>query len=219
MVSFSTMAQTNSSFLLPSILTVFLSQEWKHLTCESVVVRQKRGHSWFRSSGTIKKFRARLSIWLTKARYVTVWWIQRFCCWVGLIWSQRSLFLTVSRSGELQERPARGRIISPAMKINRANSYTINNPPGDLFTYTPSGKVNLKHSSERFSWVFYGYGHIWNILSMFLLLLNMGSVGFNHSACVSSLTEGGGVCGKVVSTAQHQTADRAAFLHPGHQAL
>ncbi|KAF3854976.1 hypothetical protein F7725_023031 [Dissostichus mawsoni] len=120
---------------LQNILTVFLSQEWKHLTCESVVVRQKRGHSWFRSSGTIKKFRARLSSWLTKA-------------------NQRSLFLTVSRSSELQERPARGRIISPAMKINRANSYTINNPPGDLFTYTPSGKrvvVSAVKSSAQLS--------------------------------------------------------------------
>ncbi|XP_063765876.1 protein mono-ADP-ribosyltransferase PARP6-like isoform X1 [Eleginops maclovinus] len=110
---------------LQNILTVFLSQEWKHLTCESIVVRQKRGHSWFRSTGTIKKFRARLSIWLTKAK-----------------------------SSELHERTVKGRIISPAMKINHATSYTINNPQGDLFTYTPSGKrvvVSAVKSSAQLS--------------------------------------------------------------------
>uniref|UniRef100_A0A7N8WRJ0 Poly [ADP-ribose] polymerase n=1 Tax=Mastacembelus armatus TaxID=205130 RepID=A0A7N8WRJ0_9TELE len=49
---------------LQNILTVFISREWKHLTNENIIVRQKRRHSRFRPSGTIKKFRARLSIWL-----------------------------------------------------------------------------------------------------------------------------------------------------------
>uniref|UniRef100_A0A672F829 Poly(ADP-ribose) polymerase family member 6 n=1 Tax=Salarias fasciatus TaxID=181472 RepID=A0A672F829_SALFA len=84
---------------------VFISQEWKRLTNDNVVIRQKRRHSWFRPSGTIKKFRARLSIWLPLSK---------------------------------------GRIVLPAMKLNRFTnhtaSYTIKNPAGELFTYTPSGK-------------------------------------------------------------------------------
>lgn len=37
--------------------------------------------------------------------------------------------------------------------------------------------------------------------------------------CVCASTEGGGVSCQVFGTAQHQTADRGAFLLPGHQAL
>lgn len=62
----------SSLFLFPSILTVFLSREWKHLTNENVVNRQKRRQSWFRPSGTIKKVRARLSIWLPLPKYETI---------------------------------------------------------------------------------------------------------------------------------------------------
>lgn len=56
----------------PSVFSVFLSHEWQHLTNENVVVRQKRRHSWFRPSGTIKKCRARLRIWLPPSKYVTL---------------------------------------------------------------------------------------------------------------------------------------------------
>uniref|UniRef100_A0A8C4FGT5 Poly [ADP-ribose] polymerase n=1 Tax=Dicentrarchus labrax TaxID=13489 RepID=A0A8C4FGT5_DICLA len=57
---------------LQNILTVFLSREWKHLTNENIVVRQKRRQSWFRPSGTIKKVRARLNVWLPLSKYVSI---------------------------------------------------------------------------------------------------------------------------------------------------
>uniref|UniRef100_A0A3P9DU55 Poly(ADP-ribose) polymerase family member 6 n=1 Tax=Maylandia zebra TaxID=106582 RepID=A0A3P9DU55_9CICH len=40
---------------------VFISRVWKHLANDNAVTGQKRSHSWFRPSGTIKKFCARLS--------------------------------------------------------------------------------------------------------------------------------------------------------------
>ncbi|XP_076589330.1 protein mono-ADP-ribosyltransferase PARP6-like isoform X1 [Chaetodon auriga] len=114
---------------LQNILTVFLSREWKHLSNENVVVRQKRRQSWFRPSGTIKKVRARLSIWLP-----------------------------LSKTNGLQEPGVKERIILPAMKLNRftnhTTSYTIKNPAGELFTYTPSGKrvvVSAVKSSAQLS--------------------------------------------------------------------
>ncbi|XP_077374157.1 protein mono-ADP-ribosyltransferase PARP6-like isoform X1 [Festucalex cinctus] len=100
---------------LQSVLAVFISREWKHLTNENMIVRQKRRHSWFRPGGTMKKFRARLSIWLP-----------------------------LSKSNTLQDRSLRGRIVLPAMKLNHfanhTTSYNIKNPSGELFTYMPSGK-------------------------------------------------------------------------------
>ncbi|XP_068580276.1 protein mono-ADP-ribosyltransferase PARP6-like [Cebidichthys violaceus] len=112
---------------LQNVLTVFLAHEWKHLTNDNVVVQQKRRHSWFRPSGTIKKFRARLSIWLPP-----------------------------SKSSELQEPSLKARIISPAMTrfTNHTTSYAIKNPTGELFTYTPSGKrvaVSAVKSSAQLS--------------------------------------------------------------------
>ncbi|XP_028264568.1 protein mono-ADP-ribosyltransferase PARP6-like [Parambassis ranga] len=114
---------------LQNILTIFISQEWKLLTNESIVVQQRSRHNKFRPSGTIKKFRARLSIWLP-----------------------------LSKPNELHESAVRGRIILPAMKlnpfINSATSYTIKNPAGELFTYTPSGKrvmVSAVKSSAQLS--------------------------------------------------------------------
>ncbi|XP_041650542.1 protein mono-ADP-ribosyltransferase PARP6-like [Cheilinus undulatus] len=99
---------------LKNILTIFLSREWKHLTNENMVVRQKRRQSWFKPSGTIKKFRARLSIWLPP-----------------------------SKPTDIKESVG-GRILLPPMKLNRftnhTTSYTIQNPTGELFTYTPTGK-------------------------------------------------------------------------------
>uniref|UniRef100_A0A3Q3KU93 Poly [ADP-ribose] polymerase n=1 Tax=Mastacembelus armatus TaxID=205130 RepID=A0A3Q3KU93_9TELE len=99
---------------LQNILTVFISREWKHLTNENIIVRQKRRHSRFRPSGTIKKFRARLSIWLPLSKYT---------------------------------------VISPAMKLNcftnPMNSYTIKNPTGELFTYTPNGKLLFSSQAIR----------------------------------------------------------------------
>uniref|UniRef100_A0A8D3AFT9 Poly [ADP-ribose] polymerase n=1 Tax=Scophthalmus maximus TaxID=52904 RepID=A0A8D3AFT9_SCOMX len=105
---------------LQNILAVFISREWEHLTNEKIVVQQKCRHSWYRPSGTIKKFRARLSIWLP-----------------------------LSKSNDLQHPTKRGRIFLPTMKLNRftnhTTSYSIKNPTGELFTYTPSGKVTIGH--------------------------------------------------------------------------
>ncbi|XP_077424103.1 protein mono-ADP-ribosyltransferase PARP6-like isoform X2 [Vanacampus margaritifer] len=121
---------------LQSVLAVFISREWKHLTNENVIVRPKRRHSWFRPGGTMKKFRARLNIWLPLSKYVgrTI-----RCCRYRIFKSLLPL-----RSNTLQDRSLRGRIVLPAMKLNhfanRTTSNNINNPSGELFTYTPSGK-------------------------------------------------------------------------------
>uniref|UniRef100_I3JNZ3 Poly (ADP-ribose) polymerase family, member 6b n=1 Tax=Oreochromis niloticus TaxID=8128 RepID=I3JNZ3_ORENI len=101
---------------LQNILTVFISRVWKHLANDNAVTGQKRSHSWFRPSGTIKKFCARLSTRLPLSKR---------------------------------------RIILPAMKLNRltnhTTSYTIKNPIGELFTYTPmksSAQLNTKQLME-----------------------------------------------------------------------
>ncbi|XP_035011881.2 protein mono-ADP-ribosyltransferase PARP6 [Hippoglossus stenolepis] len=114
---------------LQNILAVFISRVWDHLTNEKIVVQQKRRHSWFRSSGTIKKFRARLSIWLP-----------------------------LSKSNELQPPSMKGRVFLPGIKLSRFTNhttyYTIKNPRGELFTYTPSGKrvlVSAVKSSAQLS--------------------------------------------------------------------
>ncbi|XP_029993052.1 protein mono-ADP-ribosyltransferase PARP6-like isoform X1 [Sphaeramia orbicularis] len=114
---------------LQNILTVFISREWKHVTNDSITIRQKRRHSWFRPGGTIKKFRARLSIWLP-----------------------------LSKSDELQKSNGKRKIISPAMNMHRftnnTTSYAIKNPSGELFAYTPSGKrvvVSAVKSSAQLS--------------------------------------------------------------------
>ncbi|XP_061826305.1 protein mono-ADP-ribosyltransferase PARP6-like isoform X4 [Nerophis lumbriciformis] len=100
---------------LQSVLASFISREWKHLTNDTMIVHQKRKHSWFRPGGTIKKFCAKLSIWLP-----------------------------LSKSKTLQSCSLRGRIVLPGMKLNdftnHTTSYNIKNPSGELFTHTPSGK-------------------------------------------------------------------------------
>lgn len=49
------------------------------------------------------------------------------------------------RSADLREAPAREKVVLPAMKLNcftnHSASYIIKNSTGELFTYTPSGKV------------------------------------------------------------------------------
>ncbi|KAM9807717.1 protein mono-ADP-ribosyltransferase PARP6-like [Neosynchiropus ocellatus] len=98
---------------LQSVLTVFICHEWKHLTNQNVTGRQKVRNSWFRPVGTIKKFRARLSIWLP-----------------------------LSKSTQHQETTTRRRIDLSLRRLNHFSnqSYNIKNPSGEVFTYTPSGK-------------------------------------------------------------------------------
>uniref|UniRef100_G3RHG0 Poly [ADP-ribose] polymerase n=1 Tax=Gorilla gorilla gorilla TaxID=9595 RepID=G3RHG0_GORGO len=47
---------------LKKILGMFTSQQWKHLSNDFLKTQQEKRHSWFKASGTIKKFRAGLSI-------------------------------------------------------------------------------------------------------------------------------------------------------------
>ncbi|XP_055365471.1 protein mono-ADP-ribosyltransferase PARP6 isoform X2 [Betta splendens] len=114
---------------LQKILTVFISREWNHLTNQNIEVRHKSRHSRFRASGTIKRFRARLSIWLP-----------------------------LSKSDVLREKPVGGRVVLPAMRLNRfthrTSSCAVETPRGELFTYTPSGRrvvVSAVKSSAQLS--------------------------------------------------------------------
>ncbi|XP_058501459.1 protein mono-ADP-ribosyltransferase PARP6-like [Solea solea] len=95
---------------LENILTLFISQEWKHLTNENIVVQQKSRHGRFRPRGTIRKFGARLSIWSKSHQH-------REATMRGKI-----IFPTMKRN----------------RFKNHMNSDK--NPTGELFTYMPSRK-------------------------------------------------------------------------------
>lgn len=60
--------------------------------------------------------------------------------------------LSLSRSTEFQDPAVKGKIILPAIKLNHfmnhTTSYSIKNPTGELFTYTPSGKVMSSSSAK-----------------------------------------------------------------------
>ncbi|XP_013876983.1 poly [ADP-ribose] polymerase 6 [Austrofundulus limnaeus] len=114
---------------LQRLITVFVAQEWKHLMNNDADVRPKSQHSWFRPSGTIKKFSARLSIWLPLAK-----------------------------QNEIQDPAVRGRKNLPAIKQKcfptLTTSYPIKNPAGELFTYTADEKkvvVSAVKSSVQLS--------------------------------------------------------------------
>ncbi|XP_012994336.1 protein mono-ADP-ribosyltransferase PARP6 isoform X2 [Esox lucius] len=104
---------------LRKVLSSFVSQQWKDLSNETLVAQQKTRHSWFKPGGTIKRFRAGLSI-----------------------------LSPGSRPGEVHNGqdplPLKVKLVGPEMRINRLMnrtvSYTIKNPTGELFTYTPNGK-------------------------------------------------------------------------------
>ncbi|MED6261288.1 Poly [ADP-ribose] polymerase 6 [Ataeniobius toweri] len=111
---------------LQNILTVFISQEWKHLTNNSPVVQRKSGHSWFRPSGTIKKFSARFSVWLPP-----------------------------SKTNEIHQPADKDRNrMKQNHFAGQTTSYNIRNPTGELFTYTAGGKrvmVSAVKSSAHLS--------------------------------------------------------------------
>ncbi|XP_072291847.1 protein mono-ADP-ribosyltransferase PARP6 [Eucyclogobius newberryi] len=114
---------------LRNILTEFINHEWRNLMDEKVICHQKRRHSGFKSAGTIKKFRARLKVWLPS-----------------------------SKTNKSQGHNEKSRIILPTVKLNRfsntTSSYAIKNPTGELFAYTPSGKrvmVSAVKSSTQLS--------------------------------------------------------------------
>ncbi|KAF7663751.1 hypothetical protein LDENG_00202150 [Lucifuga dentata] len=114
---------------LQNVLTVFISQEWEHLSNESITVKEKSRLGWFRPGGTIKRFRAGLRIWLP-----------------------------LSKSNGLQDPAVKRGIILSEMKLNHVKNcttaYTIKNPKGELSTHTPSGKkvvVSAVKSSAQLS--------------------------------------------------------------------
>ncbi|KAK7877517.1 hypothetical protein WMY93_031763 [Mugilogobius chulae] len=111
---------------LQNILTTFINHEWRNLTNEKVICHQKRRHSWFRPSGTIKKFRARLNIWLPS-----------------------------SKSNEPQGPNGRSRIILPSVNLNRFSnttaSYAIKNPTGELFAYHSNWESRVMVSAVKSS--------------------------------------------------------------------
>lgn len=61
-VSWTTKHPWMLSPLSARILGMFTSQQWKHLSNDFLKTQQEKRHSWFKTSGTIKKFRAGLSI-------------------------------------------------------------------------------------------------------------------------------------------------------------
>ncbi|XP_035760845.1 protein mono-ADP-ribosyltransferase PARP6-like [Neolamprologus brichardi] len=56
---------------LKKILSTFTSQQWKHLSNEFLKAQQEKRHSWFKAGGTIKKFRAGLSIFSPIPNHLT----------------------------------------------------------------------------------------------------------------------------------------------------
>lgn len=108
-------------------------------------------------------------------------------------------FCSVIRSSDLQEAPGREKVILPTMKLNcfsnHSTSYVIKNTTGELFTYTPSGKVRIS------TWV--------------KTNLDLPNIPDMHD----SFTEGDGLCSQISSASGYQTAGGVAFLLTGHWTL
>ncbi|XP_015727852.1 protein mono-ADP-ribosyltransferase PARP6 isoform X6 [Coturnix japonica] len=104
---------------LKKILGMFTSQQWKHLSNDFLKTQQEKRHSWFKTSGTIKKFRAGLSI-----------------------------FSPIPKSPSFPVIPdsvLKGKLGAPEVRVNRlmnrSISCTVKNPKGEVFGYTPSTQV------------------------------------------------------------------------------
>lgn len=61
------------------ILGMFTSQQWKHLSNDFLKTQQEKRHSWFKASGTIKKFRAGLSIFSPIPKYSCILSAESLC--------------------------------------------------------------------------------------------------------------------------------------------
>ncbi|XP_028814927.1 protein mono-ADP-ribosyltransferase PARP6-like isoform X2 [Denticeps clupeoides] len=103
---------------LKKILSTFISQQWKHLSNEFMRVQQKKRHSWFKAGGTIKKFRAGLSIFSPVAKSPCVPLIQ------GPV--------------------VKGQLRAPELRVtrlmNRSVPCAMKESKGELFTYAPNGQ-------------------------------------------------------------------------------
>uniref|UniRef100_A0A8K9WQ98 PARP catalytic domain-containing protein n=1 Tax=Oncorhynchus mykiss TaxID=8022 RepID=A0A8K9WQ98_ONCMY len=123
---------------LKKILSTFTSQQWKHLSNEFLKAQQEKRHSWFKAGGTIKKFRAGLSI-----------------------------FSPIPKSPSfplIQDTVLKGKLSVPELRVtrlmNRSISCTMKNPKGELFSYPPNSQVGagipcfvsrqiMKYSEQR----------------------------------------------------------------------
>ncbi|XP_031472094.1 protein mono-ADP-ribosyltransferase PARP6 isoform X5 [Phasianus colchicus] len=106
---------------LKKILGMFTSQQWKHLSNDFLKTQQEKRHSWFKTSGTIKKFRAGLSI-----------------------------FSPIPKSPSFPVIPdsvLKGKLGAPEVRVNRlmnrSVSCTVKNPKGEVFSYTPSTQAGV----------------------------------------------------------------------------
>ncbi|XP_072321487.1 protein mono-ADP-ribosyltransferase PARP6 isoform X2 [Eucyclogobius newberryi] len=104
---------------LKKILSTFTSQQWKHLSNEFLKAQQEKRHSWFKAGGTIKKFRAGLSI-----------------------------FSPIPKSPSfplIQDTVLKGKLSVPELRMtrlmNRSISCTMKNPKGELFSYPPNAQT------------------------------------------------------------------------------
>uniref|UniRef100_A0A1A7W631 Poly [ADP-ribose] polymerase n=1 Tax=Iconisemion striatum TaxID=60296 RepID=A0A1A7W631_9TELE len=104
---------------LKKILSTFTSQQWKHLSNEFLKAQQEKRHSWFKAGGTIKKFRAGLSI-----------------------------FSPIPKSPSfplIQDTVLKGKLGVPELRVtrlmNRSISCTMKNPKGELFSYPPNSQT------------------------------------------------------------------------------
>uniref|UniRef100_A0A8D2P768 Poly(ADP-ribose) polymerase family member 6 n=1 Tax=Zosterops lateralis melanops TaxID=1220523 RepID=A0A8D2P768_ZOSLA len=96
---------------------MFTSQQWKHLSNDFLKTQQEKRHSWFKTSGTIKKFRAGLSI-----------------------------FSPIPKSPSfpvIQDSVLKGKLGIPEPRVNRlmnrSVSCMVKNPKVEVFGYPPVG--------------------------------------------------------------------------------
>ncbi|KAK2501661.1 hypothetical protein MC885_007276, partial [Smutsia gigantea] len=106
---------------LKKILGMFTAQQWKHLSNDFLKTQQEKRHSWFKASGTIKKFRAGLSI-----------------------------FSPIPKSPSfpiIQDSMLKGKLGVPELRVgrlmNRSISCTMKNPKVEVFGYPPSPQAGL----------------------------------------------------------------------------
>ncbi|KAF6131010.1 hypothetical protein HJG60_007927 [Phyllostomus discolor] len=99
---------------------MFTSQQWKHLSNDFLKSQQEKRHSWFKATGTIKKFRAGLSI-----------------------------FSPIPKSPSfpiIQDSMLKGKLAVPELRVgrlmNRSISCTMKNPKVEVFGYPPSPQVS-----------------------------------------------------------------------------
>ncbi|NXA33187.1 PARP6 polymerase, partial [Eudromia elegans] len=106
---------------LKKILGLFTSQQWKHLSNDFLKSQQEKRHGWFKASGTIKKFRAGLSI-----------------------------FSPIPKSPSfpvLQDAVLKGKLGVPEARasrlMSRSVSCTVKNAKGEVFGYPPSTQAGV----------------------------------------------------------------------------